>query len=149
MSKIGMFRAQITETKEWVEGFYTQKKTGKFTHGSYQERFADCIITYFSDGGINAQEIDPTTLEYLGEHEGCEYCTVEECRNPSGRIFYKQFPHNTDCLTTLDDAQLQLAYDIKSGWVLHFQDVSGDRMFDVITHSCPNCGKHLGEVEGK
>ena len=90
---------------------------------------------------LEAFQVVPSTIERV--EDGCEYCTIEECRNPSGRIFYKQFPHNTDCLTTLDDAHLQLAYDTKSGWVLHFEDDYGDRMFDIKTNSCPNCGKLL------
>lgn len=136
MSKIGMFRAQITETKEWVEGFYTQKKTGKFTHGSYQERFADCIITYFSDGGINAQEIDPTTLEYLGEQDGCEYCKDLALGEYGKALFDGD-----------NDGEMRLFRSSDMGYYI---DVAVNDAFEYKcnamfpTKRCFNCGKRLG-----
>jgi len=77
--------------------------------------------------------------------KGCEYCKGIEQTNNSGRTFFKELPHDTAVLTTLDDAHLQIAYDDKSGWVLHFEDENGDRMFDIKISSCPICGRKLEE----
>lgn len=77
--------------------------------------------------------------------EPCEYCGDKDHKNDYGRTFYKEFLHDTDILTTLDDAHLQLAYSEKTGWVLHFEDEYGDRMFDVKISNCPPCGRPLGK----
>lgn len=77
------------------------------------------------------------------QNKGCPHCVEIEQHNERGRVFYKELPHDASILTTLDDDRLQIAFDDKGGWVLHFEDAYGDRMFDVkITH-CPMCGKPL------
>jgi hypothetical protein len=77
------------------------------------------------------------------QQDGCEYCLKEEEKNSSGRVFYKELPHDTRSLTTSYDAHLQLAYDQQSEWVLHFENIAGDRMFDVRVGLCPMCGRKL------
>ena len=72
----------------------------------------------------------------------CPFCHEEEQRNFAGRKFYKELPHEATVMTTLNDAHLQLASD-KKGWVLHFEDDGGDRMFDIKVEHCPRCGRNL------
>ena len=92
-------------------------------------------------------EAELAALRQMQPVEPCEWCGTEEQRNESGRVFYAELPHDARQLTTLDDAHLQLAYDKKTGWVLHFEDEAGDRMFDVKILACPNCGKALKDGE--
>lgn len=82
------------------------------------------------------------------ELKPCPFCEEEEQRNGSGRVFFKELPHDSRYLTTLDDAHLNLAYDKNSGYVLHFEDESGDRMFDVKVGFCPVCGKRMVVNDG-
>ncbi len=116
----------------------------------------------YAEQGTTAQDLNRALIEYDGDNskpycdlvykalkemkqreQGCEWCALESMRNISGRIFYKELTHDTSFLTSLDDASLQIAYDKQSGWVLHYEDENGDRMFDVkITH-CSNCGRDL------
>ena len=84
--------------------------------------------------------------EKLEREKGCEYCDSIELQNSSGRVFYKELPHHTEIITTLDDAHLQIAFDDKSGWVLHFEDENGDRMFDIKINDCPMCGRKLNNA---
>ena len=79
--------------------------------------------------------------------KGCEYCNTVEHVNGHYRNFYKAFPHHNDdkIFTSLDFADLSIAHDNESGWVLHFEDENGDRMFDIKINHCPHCGRKLGE----
>ena len=82
----------------------------------------------------------------LEREKRCEYCKGFYLANASGREFYKAFQHTSDYWTTLDDVTVGIAHD-KDGYFLHFEDESGDRMFDVKISSCPVCGRKLGESE--
>ena len=97
-----------------------------------------------------AIEVKQKAIQALQEKaerdKGCEYCDSIELQNSSGRVFYKELPHHTEIITTLDDAHLQIAFDDKSGWVLHFEDENGDRMFDIKINDCPMCGRKLNNA---
>lgn len=77
--------------------------------------------------------------------KGCEYCRNVEHVNGHYRNFYKAFPHDNDdkVFTTLDYADLSIAHDKKSGWVLHYESENGDKMFDIKINACPMCGRKL------
>ena len=111
-----------------------------------EEAISEIIGTNYGEAQCH-QETMVLAAEALREkaerEKGCEYCNDEEQRNDSGRVFYKELPHDARFLTTLDDAHLQIAFDEKSGRVLHFEDDSGDRMFDVKILNCPMCGRAL------
>lgn len=78
----------------------------------------------------------------MRELKPCPFCGDLEETNDTGRVFYKELPHDARFLTTLDDAHLQIAQD-NNGWVLHFEDDCGDRMFDIKISCCPICGRNL------
>lgn len=116
------------------------------------QRGLDNVVKYGTDPDACAEAGETVSFyqdalsalrEQAERDKGCEYCTTEEQQNERGRVFYKEFPHDARFLTTLDDAHLQIAFDNQSGWVLHFEDDSGDRMFDVKIASCPMCGRRL------
>jgi rubrerythrin len=96
---------------------------------------------------MNEQTLVLVALRAQQEQESCEYCSKKDSKNNSGRVFYKELPHDTRFLTTLDDAHLQLAYDQRSGWVLHFENAYGNRMFDIRVYKCPICGRQLNNEQ--
>lgn len=123
----------------------------KYYYATYADIYGDCemndeeLKNFYKIGNdqIKLEELILQALQEKAEREkGCEFCKNEEHRNDSERIFYKEFPHDLNLSTSLSDAHLQIAFDNKSGWVLHFEN-EYDRMFDdKITH-CPMCGRKL------
>lgn len=68
---IGKFRAK-TYDGETVEGYYAQDYSE-----TYERGFIHYLIAFDKFHFPVLKEIDPSTLEYLGqekEQEGCEYC---------------------------------------------------------------------------
>ena len=62
-----LFRGKREDNKEWVEGFYCKRKTGHYTGMRFAEKYKECIIKEFSDGGIYFAEVDPeTACQYTG-----------------------------------------------------------------------------------
>lgn len=114
----------------------TQKAISHYEHGISHDIFSEPVTTY-------ARLAVEALREKKEREKGCEFCRTEEQYNPGGRVFYKELPHDARFLTTLDDAHLQIAFDEKSGWVLHFEDEYGDRMFDIKINRCPMCGRDL------
>lgn len=112
------------------------------------EQFIDNDYKNYTVPPNNAIDLALQVLqEKLEREQGCEYCNTVEQVNGHYRIFYKAFPHHNDdkIFTSLDFADLSIAHDNKNGWVLHFEDDNGDRMFDVKINYCPNCGRKLKE----
>ena len=128
---------------------------GKIKHDTSIELMSDGG-EYSSDNFLNGKVIgefvcDDTKeiilqalQEKLEREKGCEYCKGFYLENASGRKFYKAFPHTSNYWTTLDDVTVGMVHD-KDGYFLHFENESGERMFDVKISDCPMCGRKLGE----
>lgn len=67
MSDRYLCKAKRTDNGEWVEGYYSKRKTGYYDNIGFHEEYKDCIIVLFSDGGITWVDVDPSTIcQYTG-----------------------------------------------------------------------------------